>query len=100
MSTTSARTRREASVTRSPSVVAQRVRGDLVLVHLDTNQIFDLTPSAARLWDLLESPVGPDALVDLLLDEFEVPRDLLAADVERTLESLARHRLVRIDDRE
>ena len=82
---------------RNDSVVTQRVRDDIVLVHLDTNRIFNLNGTAARLWELLDAHAGVHALIDALMHEYDVERELLAADVDRTLAYFEQHDLVRID---
>lgn len=80
---------------RADGVVAQEVRDEMVLIHLETNHIFDLGPAAARLWSLLDGTSDRDALVRILLDEYDVGPDRLAADVDRTLRYLLEHELVR-----
>ena len=40
-----------------PEVVTQRVEGETVLVHLETNEIYALNPTASRAWDLLATGI-------------------------------------------
>lgn len=77
-------------------MVAHRVRDELVLVHLETNRIFELTTTAGRVWDLLETMVDPDAIQEILQREYEVAADRLTLELDRTLALLAENRLVEV----
>jgi hypothetical protein len=79
----------QARVRLNPEVLAQRVENDLVLVHLDTNQIYKLNDSAARLWELLEADLDLDQAKQQLTQEFEVSMERLEQDIAAVLKSLA-----------
>lgn len=91
---------RQAKLERHPSVVAHRIRDELVLVNLETNKIFELTPTAARVWDLLDHETDADAILEVLQHEYDVDPDRLARELERTLDSLAENRLIEIGSTE
>ena len=74
---------RRARVRINPEVIAQRVEDDLVLVHLDTNQIYNLNDSAARLWELLEAGLDLDEAKQQLIQEFEVSMERLGPGTSR-----------------
>jgi predicted transcriptional regulator len=60
----------------------------MVLVHLATNQIFELNDTGARVWELLHEGVAGDALVDRLAAEFEVDSSTVQTEIESLLGEL------------
>ena len=86
-----------ARVRLNPDVLAQRVEDNLVLVHLDTNQIYNLNDSAARLWELLAAGLDVDEAKQQLLQEFEVSMEQLERDIAAVLKSLAENDFVMLE---
>ena len=77
-------------------VVGQRLGDELVLVNLETNRIFELSRTAGRFWELLQSESDVDRIEKQLVEEFEVSAEQVAAEVERLISGLAAEKLVRI----
>lgn len=80
-----------------PNVLAKRVDEEIVLVHLETNRIYELNPTGASLWDALAGGPTRAELEQLLALEFDVQPDQLALEVEEMLGQLADERLIRSD---
>ena len=80
----------------NPEVMAQRVGDDLVLVHLGSNQIFELSSSAAQLWELLASGLGLTEALQQLLADYDVTPAHLEEDVLKTLRTLEAAQLVEL----
>jgi Coenzyme PQQ synthesis protein D (PqqD) len=59
----------------------------VVLIHLSTNRIYQLSPTGARVWELLQEGEEEGAIRDRLLEEFEVDDGT----VDRELSSLLSH---------
>ncbi len=53
-------------------VLARQLPGGAVLVHLATNQIFELNETSARVWALLTGGLSAEAIVERLGEEFDV----------------------------
>jgi hypothetical protein len=83
-----------STVRRDPSVLAKRVDDEIVLVHLETNRIYELNPTGAFLWDSLGAGSTPAELEELLALEFDVDPDELAREVDELLRHLASERLI------
>jgi len=88
---------RRARVRINPEVIAQRVEDNLVLVHLDTNQIYNLNDSAARLWELLEAGLDLDDAKQQLIQEFEVSMERLERDIAVVLNLLAENDFIMLE---
>ena len=78
-----------------PNVLAKRVGDEIVLVHLETNRVFELNRTAAFLWDALGSGSTRDELEERLAVEFDVERDELARGIDDLLSRFASERLTR-----
>jgi hypothetical protein len=75
-------------------VLAAHLDGEAVLLHMDTKNYYRLNATAAHVYRGLERGLGREALLDGLCAEFEVERDLAAAELDRLLEELAGRGLV------
>jgi hypothetical protein len=80
----------------SPDVIAQRLGDETILVHLDTNLMFDLNRTASRLWELAQSRLSRRQIEEILCQEFLVDREELACEVGQLLRLLRERELVRI----
>lgn len=79
----------------NPQVLAQRLDDDtIILVDLQTDRIFELNRTGARLWELLVEGCENAQLRSALLSEFAVDEPVLAAEVERLLNRLSEENLV------
>jgi hypothetical protein len=78
----------------NPDVVFKRLEDRMVLVHLSTNQIFELNHTGARVWELLLDGISGDALVDRLTVEFEVDPSTLRTEIQALLSDLVEEGLI------
>lgn len=77
-----------------PSVVSRRVDDEVVLVHLDTNRIYSLSPTAARFWELIASGCARAEAEAQLAETFDVDAAELAREVDLCVKHLLDERLV------
>lgn len=77
-----------------PDVVYQRVGDDLVLVHLKTNEIFALNPTAARFWELLAEERSRAEIEATLLGEYDVTPEQLKREIDGILGELTRQKML------
>lgn len=80
-------------------VVCRQIGAESILVPIRNNvgnldSVFTLTPVAARIWTLIDGTRDLDAIVDAVIEEFEVDRATAAADVEELLTSLQEASLI------
>lgn len=74
-------------------LLLREIAGDYVLIPigrtvLNTNGLYILTEVSARIFQLLPSVENETELIDRLMTEYDVERDVLAADVMSFLEEL------------
>jgi len=76
------------------AVVAERVGDRVVVVHLESNQIFELNDTAARLFELLRAGTARSEIESTMLAEFDVDRETLARQFDALLARLREHEIV------
>jgi hypothetical protein len=74
--------------TPNPDVVWRQVEGEIVLVHLKTNQMYALNPTGARLWELLSEGLDTSDIEATLLAEFDVDAGDVRSEIDRLLREL------------
>lgn len=84
----------------SPDVLFQEVGGETVLLDLESEHYFGLDAVGTRIWGLLGEGASVGAVVDTLLQEYEVERATLEADVAELISRLAEAGLIRFADEE
>src|SRR5512146_158534 len=75
-------------------VVFRELNGEVVLVHLGTDQICALNETGARFWELLAAGSDRDPIRSRLLAEFDVEPAELDRETEALLDELRRAGLV------
>jgi len=78
----------------SAHVVARAVGESAVLVHLQTNRIYELNATGSRIWELVESGASDSEVFQRLSDEFAVSTEVAQLDFNALLADLEREGLV------
>ena len=86
----------DATIETSSDVIAQRLGDETILVHLDTNLMFDLNRTASRLWELAQGSLTRRQIEETLLREFAVDASALAREVDQLLLAMHDRKLIRI----
>ena len=81
--------------TPSPDVVSRRLGDEVVLVHLKTNRIFSLSPTGARLWELLSDGMSRPEIEQQLREEYDVSPEAVSAEIDSLVAMLEAEALVR-----
>jgi hypothetical protein len=67
----------------APGVIARDMGSAAVLIHLESNRIFELNTTGARIWSLVEQSLTRDEIVSRLKTEYAD-----ATDLEETVDAL------------
>jgi len=78
----------------NPSVVARRLGEETVLVHVDTNRIYNLNATATRLWEMTRTGLTASQIRAILETEFDVDGATLEREIDGTLAQLVEHGLL------
>jgi hypothetical protein len=74
----------------SSEIVSRQVGDEVILVNLQTSEIYALNRTAARLWELLSSGAERDAAAKQMAEEFEVDSNQLNAEIDALVGELHR----------
>jgi hypothetical protein len=78
----------------SPDVICRDLGDAGVLIHLGTNQIFELNVTGYRVWQLLQEGLDRDGIESALLREFAVDPEQLRREISELLTGLAAKDLI------
>lgn len=84
------------TVQRNSEMVASKMDGEIVMMSIDNGEYYGLDPVGSRIWEIIEKPILVDALIDNLLDEFEVSREQCEVDTFEFLDQLLEKKLLLI----
>ncbi len=76
-------------------VLARRLDDAYVVVHLSSDEIFELNESGARVWELIEQGFGLEEMTRVLLREFDGQREAVAIETAELLQELVSVGLIR-----
>lgn len=78
----------------NPSVVSRRVADEIVLVHLDSNRIYSLNRTAARLWELVALGTTVQEAEAQLSTEYDIAPAELSREIEACVTKLLAEELL------
>jgi len=77
-------------------MVTTKMDGEIVMMSIDNGEYYGLDRVGSRIWEIIEKPVLVNALIDTLLDEFEVGREQCEMDTFEFLNQLFEKKLLLI----
>ena len=77
-------------------VLSQDLNGEVVLLNLKTGVYFGLDPIGSRVWELFAGNGEVARILEVLLSEYDVPRDRLSEDLVALIRKLQEHQLVTV----
>jgi hypothetical protein len=78
----------------SGDVVSRRLGDEVILVNLQTDRVYALNQTAARIWELLASRRSPQFIERTLAREFAAEGPKLSREIGRLLSTLRAKKLV------
>jgi len=85
-------------IRQNPQVVSSRLGDAGVLVHLETNRIFEVNATGLRIWELAGEDRTLEEIEATLLQEFDVPAERMREELSALVSALSSEGL--IDDGE
>ena len=77
--------------------VSSRVGEEEAILSIEKGIYYGLNDVGARIWELLAEPVAVRAIVEAIMDEYDVSREQCEADVIELLGQLVAAELVRVE---
>lgn len=86
----------QSIIQRSNKLVSSNMDGETVMMSIESGEYFGLNSVGSRMWELIENPIKVNALIELLLDEFDVSREQCELETMEFLNHLLEKKLLDI----
>jgi Coenzyme PQQ synthesis protein D (PqqD) len=91
-------TSRRSIIVAANDQLSCNLEGEAVILNLKNGVYYGLDPVGARIWDLIQTPMTPDEIRDVLVNEFDVEPDRCEHDILLLLQQLADEGLIAVKD--
>jgi hypothetical protein len=87
----------EDKLVRAHEILSTELDQETVLMSIDAGAYYGMGDTARSIWEKLATPITFSDLVDALVEEYEVPREACAADLQGFLAEIEREGLLRVE---
>lgn len=70
--------------------------GEKIMMNLDKGEYFMMNEVGSKIWDIISESISVKSIIDTLLEEFEVEREVCEKEVIEFLECLNRAELISV----
>jgi hypothetical protein len=88
---------KDSTVVRAKDQVSCDLVGEAVILHLKSGVYYGLNPVGARIWELIQEPRTVSAMLDVLLEQYNVEAERCERDLFALLDDLASRDLIAIE---
>lgn len=81
-------------ITIAPQAIARKVGEEIVILHLESGTYFGLDPVGARVWELMAVEKTLAEVCEVMLEEYDVPREAIERDTLKLVEDLLAKELI------
>jgi hypothetical protein len=85
-------------ITQDPNNIVSDMGEEKVVLSIENGKYYNLGAMGSRIWDLIEEPVTIQHVVEALLKEYEVSREVCEEQVLSFLSHLVEERLIQMKD--
>jgi hypothetical protein len=79
---------------RNPGFVSSWIDDELVMMSIETGKYYTLNRTATAIWNALDQAKSLNDVVNILIQQFDVPEQICRQDVETCLKTVVNHQLV------
>jgi hypothetical protein len=76
---------------KSSNIVWREVQGEAVLLNPENGRYFGLNSVGCSFWEKVDGTRTVNEIIDLLMEEYEVAKDILAADIKRLVNNMSQN---------
>lgn len=87
----------ESTVSQIEDIVASDIDDEKVMMSIEKGEYYGLEPVGSRVWELIEAPVTVSSVIDALLLQYDVDRDVCEHDVLAFLGELHQAGIVQVE---
>jgi len=85
------------SVKRNPDMIAADMKGETVMMSISTGKYHSVNSVGSRIWELLETPSSANQLVETLLSEYEITKEVCTKEVSEFLDTMLKAEVLLLD---
>ncbi len=83
-------------IIKNKDILSSNMDDEVVMMSVENSEYYNLNPVGAKIWELLDNSPSFSGLIDKLLEEFNVDKDLCIKDTSEFLEELRSKGLIDI----
>ena len=83
------------SFIQNKAIVQSKIGEEVVMLDMDSGFYFGLNSVASVIWGLLANEIAFEALIDQLMEQFEVERSLCETDTKELLDQMLEKNIIR-----
>jgi hypothetical protein len=87
----------EDRLSRTSETLATQLDRETVLMSIDAGAYYGLADTAQSIWEKLETPLTFSALVDKLMEEYDVSREDCETNLQQFLNEMEKEGLLRVE---
>ena len=83
---------------RRKDLLSSRMDQDTVMMHPESGKYFSLNPVATRIWEMLETPMSFEQIVETLLNEFNVSPEVCNKETREFIKTLIEKDIIEVKE--
>lgn len=82
---------------KNPDIIWKNVKGEIVLLNSVSGRYYGLNKVGCAFWEKIDGKKRLSEITALLLEEFNVEKEILSKDIEDLMKSLTENKLLTLD---
>ena len=76
-------------------ILFQKLGKEAVILHLESEEYFGLDEVGTRIWEVLKQEGSTEKALSVLLEEYNVDKEVLRKDIEELIEELKKEKILK-----
>lgn len=85
-------------ITKNAAIISSKMDDEVVMMSIEKGNYYGLNPVAAEIWEMLTEPMSVQAIIDRLMEDFEVDPEQCHAEVVAYLAKLVGEGLITVSE--
>lgn len=86
----------ETALKRAENILFSEIDQDKVMIDIERGAYFGMNPVAGEIWDMLETPLTPQQVIQKLITIYEVDSETCQTETLQVLQRMAHLKLVEV----